>query len=104
MTDTYLSFEVCPLIDSNLYLTTSLTSLDERLFKSALALNYDLQFVKLGLNIKGELTLSCQMINMGIDYEKFTRIVEILGYYCDELREYFLELIHEGRISYHHQA
>lgn len=104
LTDTYLSLEVCPLIDTNLFCEQSFCTIDERFLKNILCLNNDLQFVKLGLNIKGELSLSCQIINMDINFEKFKRAVEILGYYSDELREYFHNFMNQDQISPHHQA
>jgi len=93
LTDTFLALEVCPLIEYAPNCDSCADPWDERFLKAALQFNNDLQFVKLGLNIKGQLTLSCQIINIDLDYEKFSTVVGVLGYYCDELRSFFNNLL-----------
>jgi hypothetical protein len=55
------------------------------LSRELLELNDRMQIVKVGMSESGEVTLSCQVLAAGFDYEMLTRILGILGYYADEV-------------------
>lgn len=78
LTPTCVSFEVKPLVDGHVEPRVS-----PELAKCLLEFNSRMQVVKLGLTEDGEVTLSCQVLAAGFDYDTLTRILGILGYYAD---------------------
>ncbi len=80
LTQTCVSFEVKPLVD----LTLELGRCPD-LSRDLLELNGRMQMVKVGLTEEGELSLACQVLSTGFNYEMLTRILGILGYYANEV-------------------
>lgn len=80
LTQTCVSFEVKPLVD----LTMELGRWPD-LSRELLELNARMQIVKVGVTEDGELTLACQVLSTGFDFEMLTRILGIIGYYADEV-------------------
>lgn len=80
LTQTCVSFEVRPLVD----LTVELGRWPD-LSRDLLELNSRMQIVKVGVTEDGELTLACQVLSTGFDFEMLTRILGIIGYYADEV-------------------
>jgi hypothetical protein len=80
LTNTVLSFEVRPFVE----LCVDWRRCPE-LARDLLELNGRLQLVKVALADTGDVTLSCQVLTAGFDYDTLTRILGILGYYADEL-------------------
>lgn len=90
LSETCISFEIRPLLELDI---------DARriplLVRELLELNHKLQIVKLAFNEGGELTLSCQLLVTGFDFESLTRILGILAYYADEIAPDIYERIEQ---------
>ena len=77
---TCVSFEIRPLLDLDLDLRRTPT-----LVREFLELNHKLQMVKLTLTESGELSMACQLLTLGFDFEILACILGILAYYADEI-------------------
>lgn len=80
LSETCVSFEVRPLVDS----TFDVMRWPD-LSRELLELNGRMQLAKVAVSDFGELCLSCQVLAAGFDFEMLTRILGILGYYADEV-------------------
>jgi hypothetical protein len=80
LTNTCVSFEVRPLIDLTLDSVRSPV-----LSRDLLELNARMQMVKVAVNETGEVSLSCQVLAAGFDYDMLGRVLGIIGYYADEV-------------------
>src|SRR4051794_6388849 len=77
LTNTCVSFEVRPLIDLTLDSIRSPV-----LSRDLLELNSRMQMVKVAVDEGGEVSLSCQVLVNGFDYEMLGRVLGIIGYYA----------------------
>lgn len=80
LSDTCVSFEVRPLVE----LTLDVHRRPD-LSRELLELNARLQLAKVALTESGEVSLACQVLAAGFDFDMLTRILGILGYYADEI-------------------
>lgn len=80
LSSTCIAFEIRPLLDLDI---------DPRrapsLVRELMELNHKLQLVKLALTEGGDLTLSCQLLATGFDFDMLARVLGILAYYADEI-------------------
>lgn len=89
--DTYVSFEIRPLIDIKVDCLTM-----PGLARYLLEMNNRLKFVKLGVSKYGVIVLSAQAMVSGFDYETFARMIGVLGYYADEVAPQIYDRITTG--------
>ena len=76
--DTSISFKVAPLVHLDLdWLQWPELSL------FLLELNSESQLVKASVNEQGEIVLSSYCLTEGLNYDGFSKMLGILGYYCD---------------------
>ena len=80
LTSTCVSFEVRPLIDLTLDSVRCPV-----LSRDLLELNDRMQMVEVAITESGEVSLACQVLAAGFDYEMLGRVLGILGYYADEV-------------------
>jgi hypothetical protein len=80
LSSTCVSFEVRPLVDLDLD-----WSQWPELSRDLLELNSQTKLVKLAVSDAGDVSLSCQVLAAGFDFEMLSRILGIIGYYADEI-------------------
>ncbi len=80
LTPTCVSFEVRPLIDLSLDAVSC-----PALSRGLLELNDRMQLVKVAVTEGGEVSLACQVLAAGFDFDMLARILGIIGYYADEI-------------------
>lgn len=80
LSETCVSFEVRPLVEAPLD-----AGQWPELSRDLLELNERMQLAKVAVTSHGEVSLSCQVLVAGFDFEMLTRILGILGYYADEI-------------------
>lgn len=94
---TFVDFQVNPWIKLD---TTSLTP--EKLAYLAQALfelNNDVSLVKVCFEKPGTISLHCQVLCAGFDYQSFQLILGILGHYCNSLSSEIVSLVNEMEIE-----
>jgi hypothetical protein len=91
LADTYVSFEIRPLIDLKVDCLTM-----PGLSRFLLEINNKLKFVKLGVTRQGVIILSAQALVVGFDYEHFARLIGVMGYYADEIAPQIYDRIDSG--------
>jgi hypothetical protein len=91
LADSYVSFEIRPLIDIKVDCLTM-----PGLARHLLNINNKLKFAKVGVSKQGVIVLSAQAMVMGFDYEAFARLIGVLGYYADEIAPQIYDRINTG--------
>lgn len=88
LSSTCVSFEVTPLVELDFDWGRW-----PKLGRDLLELNSRMKLVKLAVGDDGDVSLSCQVLAAGFNFEMLSRILGIIGYYADEAtKEIFFQL------------
>ncbi len=78
LTETWVLFEVCPLLRVDLDWQNS-----PEIWKTLMLLNHDCKMVKATLNYQGDLCLQMQIFARNLNYDIFSDALGILGHYAE---------------------